>query len=169
MDSTGLLPDIVSSSEKNDDTISLSLMDRRRDNVAVMRMAPINTDLNVTPPQVLDSAYYEAFRKRSRQFFKTSLDMGSSFSSEVPSVDIVGSSSAIKKILMEPYAAGPLSLICHKVGKTVYLDDHIFTKKVGVNLRNMDFPGHGDPGGVSGRDQLLRATPPVALLALNRK
>ncbi|RCN53614.1 hypothetical protein ANCCAN_00108 [Ancylostoma caninum] len=122
---------------QSDDTISLSLMDRRTDNVAVMRMAPINTDLNVTPPQVLDSAYYEAFRKRSRQFFKTSLDMGSSFSSEVPSVDIVGSSSAIKKILMEPYAAGPLSLICHKVGKTVYLDDHIFTKKVGVSLKSV--------------------------------
>ncbi|KAK6765921.1 hypothetical protein RB195_025687 [Necator americanus] len=94
-----------------------------------MRMAPINTDLNVPPPQVLDSAYYEAFRKRSRKFFKTSLDMGYSFANDVPSVNIVGSGSAIKKLLMEPYAAGPLSLICHRVGKTVYLDNHSFTRK----------------------------------------
>ncbi|VDM74810.1 unnamed protein product [Strongylus vulgaris] len=92
-------------------------------------MAPINTDLNVAPPQVLDSTYYEAFRKRSRKFFNTSLDMGYSFANEVPSVNVVGSGSAIKKILMEPYAAGPLSLICHKVGKTVYLDNHQFSRK----------------------------------------
>ncbi|ETN83472.1 hypothetical protein NECAME_01779 [Necator americanus] len=117
------------SEEEFDDNITLTLINRRTDNVAVMRMAPINTDLNVPPPQVLDSAYYEAFRKRSRKFFKTSLDMGYSFANDVPSVNIVGSGSAIKKLLMEPYAAGPLSLICHRVGKTVYLDNHSFTRK----------------------------------------
>ncbi|KJH42535.1 hypothetical protein DICVIV_11475 [Dictyocaulus viviparus] len=103
--------------------------DHERSRVAVMRLAPINTDLTASPTKVLDETYYEAFHKYPRAFYKTSLDMGCSFVTKLPRADMVGSGTAIKKILMEPYAAGPLSLICHRIGKTVYLDSYIFTRK----------------------------------------
>ncbi|PAV91024.1 hypothetical protein WR25_25705 isoform B [Diploscapter pachys] len=112
--------------------IDQTLFDLRDDNSIVALIAPRNCDLLLPPSQKwYDENKYKKFFSYERFFgstYPTSLDLGEAFvSNSFMPVNIVGSQTSIKKILMVPFSATPVSMICHRVGETIYLDKKDFS------------------------------------------
>ena len=53
----------------------------------------------------------------------SSLGMASRFVNRVRGVDVMSDADNIKKLLRMPYSSGPVSLVVHRVGRTLLVDD----------------------------------------------
>ncbi|KAE9414664.1 hypothetical protein Angca_006772, partial [Angiostrongylus cantonensis] len=90
--------------------------------------APINNDLNVAPWQKPDYANCKGFRQYPKTSLPVRFDMGCSFMSTLPSIDVVCLGRTMKKILMESCAARILgngkTEKCQVLPKMCWRDDN---------------------------------------------
>ena len=84
-----------------------------------------NTNLNMPPANWYElSGPRNPFCYKSREFpTLTSFQMASDFLHCVGKVDVVSDAENIKKLLKIPYSKGSVSMMVHRIGNTLLLDD----------------------------------------------
>lgn len=85
-----------------------------------------NTNLNSPPPNWLMSIPKKIvgpFQKNPKSSAFSSFRMASSFLDSVGEVDVVSDAENIKKLLKIPYSKGPVSMMVHRVGNSLLLDE----------------------------------------------